>query len=140
MTADHSVTTRTSGLTPVAHPNFNIRFSTLEEIEDACKEDDEVRAERTIDWIGSRIASQAAAWLENPRMVEHERWWTELRACVEGERVPIRGEGWNHPVACMYRSSIVDVMNLSGSVLIGSGYDNVFIPSNASKMSVCLWL
>lgn len=93
------VTTRTTGLTSVTIPNFNIRFSALGDIEDACKEDEEARAERTMDWIGGRIAQQAAAWLEDPRMVEHERWWTELRACVEGERAPVRGEGWNHPVA-----------------------------------------
>ena len=83
----------------MTHPNFNIRFSALGDVEDACKEDEEARAERTMDWIGGRIAQQAGAWLENPRMIEHERWWTELRACVEGERVPVRGEGWSHPVA-----------------------------------------
>lgn len=95
------VTTRTNGLTPVTHPSFNVRFSALSDVENACKEDDEERSARTIDWIGTRIAQQASGWLENPRMVEHERWWTELRACAEGERAPVRGEGWNHPVACM---------------------------------------
>ncbi|KAF8308866.1 hypothetical protein DL93DRAFT_2170750 [Clavulina sp. PMI_390] len=99
------VTTRTSALTPVTHPTFNLRFSSLPTIEVACKEDEDARAERTIDWIGSRIAQQAASWIENPRMVEHERWWTELRACVEGERVPVRGEGWNHPVALILATS-----------------------------------
>lgn len=29
-------------------------------------------------------------------------WWEEVKRCVEGEHVPNRFEGWNHPVAGAY--------------------------------------
>ena len=100
------MTTRTTALTPVSHSSFPLRFSNLSDIEARCKEDEDVRAERTIDWIGQRIAKRAAIWVDR---VEHEEsletkgvttpWWQELQRCTEGDRTPSRDEGWNHPVA-----------------------------------------
>ena len=90
----------------MSHSSFPLRFSNLSDIEARCKEDEDVRAERTIDWIGQRIAKRAAIWVDR---VEHEEsletkgvttpWWQELQRCTEGDRTPSRDEGWNHPVA-----------------------------------------
>lgn len=108
------VTTRTTSLTPVPLASFALRFSDLGEIEDGCREDEEQRAGRTIDWISARISSRCAKWLEDWERVEaaaaqNERansnlpvrtpWWNELRLCVEGDHIPSKSEGWNHPVA-----------------------------------------
>ncbi|KAG8986225.1 hypothetical protein FRB93_005483 [Tulasnella sp. JGI-2019a] len=100
------VITRTTTLVPVNHASFSLRFSDLSWIENSCREDEEARASRSIDWIGGRIARKAAGWvadLESKRPGEllgrDSPWWMELKQCVEGNRVPIHGEGWNHPVA-----------------------------------------
>lgn len=118
------VTTRTTSLTSVQHPSFHLRFSSLPNVEAACKEDEESRALRTIDWIGGRISRRCEDWVDN---IERERemaevlksplvgsfkgkaqsadvgartpWWDELRRCAEGEATPNRFEGWNHPSA-----------------------------------------
>lgn len=73
-------------------------------MENSSREDEESRASRTIDWIGGRIARKAAGWVseveEQRGVLKHESpWWRELKECVEGNRVPVHGEGWNHPVA-----------------------------------------
>jgi hypothetical protein len=45
---------------------------------------------------GLRIVNDAP----NPAPVSWRTpWWHEVRRCAEGERVPNRTEGWNHPVA-----------------------------------------
>ncbi|RDB28485.1 Transport protein particle subunit trs85-1 [Hypsizygus marmoreus] len=98
------VTTRTTSLTSVPHTSFALRFSDLVEIETACREDDEQRAVRTIDWISARISHRCAKWVEDfEKSGERENirtpWWDELRRCVEGDHVPSKTEGWNHPVA-----------------------------------------
>ncbi|KAJ7103664.1 ER-golgi trafficking TRAPP I complex 85 kDa subunit-domain-containing protein [Mycena belliarum] len=98
------VTTRTTALTSVPHSSFGLRFSSLSEIEAACREDEEQRAERTIDWIGARISKRCAKWLEDmERLGEKDPvrtpWWDELKRCAEGDHVPSKTEGWNHPVA-----------------------------------------
>ncbi|KAA1467917.1 hypothetical protein DENSPDRAFT_856966 [Dentipellis sp. KUC8613] len=105
------VTTRTTTLTPVPHTSFALRFSDLGEIEAGCREDEEQRAARTIDWISARISARCSKWLEDweksgAAAAEKERqaeartpWWDELKRCVEGDHVPSRAEGWNHPVA-----------------------------------------
>lgn len=106
------VTTRTTSLTPVPLASFALRFSDLGEIEDGCREDEELRAGRTIDWISARISSRCGKWLEDWERVEaaaaqNDRannnlrtpWWNEVRLCVEGDHIPSRFEGWNHPVA-----------------------------------------
>lgn len=99
------VTTRTTGLQQVSHQAFHLRFSDLDQITLACKEDEETRSSRFIDWLGSRIARRAPKWVEDvkqqPILPNHSRtpWWDELRKCVEGDWVPSRSEGWNHPVA-----------------------------------------
>ncbi|KAJ7293446.1 ER-golgi trafficking TRAPP I complex 85 kDa subunit-domain-containing protein [Mycena rebaudengoi] len=98
------VTTRTTSLTSVPHPSFNLRFSSLPEIEAACREDEEQRAERTIDWIGARIGKRSAKWLEDIEKLADKDpvrtpWWDELKRCAEGDHVPSRAESWNHPVA-----------------------------------------
>ena len=91
-------------LTPVPHKSFALRFSDLAEIELACKEDEEARAGRLIDWLGTRISRRAARWAEDAesRLDATEKrtlWWEEVRRCVEGDWSPSRSEGWNHPVA-----------------------------------------
>jgi trafficking protein particle complex subunit 8 len=98
------VTTRTTSLTSVPHKSFALRFSDLAEIEKGCRESEEERAVRKIDWISSRISNRCAQWVEEMEKVDETEslrtpWWEELRRCVEGDHVPSRFEGWNHPVA-----------------------------------------
>ncbi|GLB36017.1 putative ER-Golgi trafficking TRAPP I complex 85 kDa subunit [Lyophyllum shimeji] len=98
------VTTRTTALVSVPHTSFALRFSDLVEIETACREDEEQRAVRTIDWIGARINRRCAKWMEdveklNDRDAHRTPWWDELRRCTEGDHVPSKTEAWNHPVA-----------------------------------------
>ncbi|CAK5264890.1 unnamed protein product [Mycena citricolor] len=97
------LTTRTTSLTSVPHKSFNLRFSDLEDIETATREDEDQRAERTLDWIGARISKRCSQWLQDIDKLEKEPsktpWWDELRRCAEGDSVPIKQEGWNHPVA-----------------------------------------
>jgi hypothetical protein len=82
------------------------------EIEDACKEDEEERAVRTLDWIGSRISKQCAKWVEDMDMIGQKEtnartpWWDELKRCAEGDHVPSRVESWNHPVAGSYNKRV----------------------------------
>ena len=96
-----TVTTRTPS--PIQHTQFALRFSDLAEIEEACREDEEERANRTIDWISSRVSERAAKWVEIMDRAKSEGvttpWWEELKKCTEGNVVPSRTEGWNHPVA-----------------------------------------
>ncbi|KAJ7275176.1 ER-golgi trafficking TRAPP I complex 85 kDa subunit-domain-containing protein [Mycena haematopus] len=98
------VTTRTTSLTSVPHTSFGLRFSSLVEIESACREDEHQRAERTIDWIGARIGNRCARWLQDMEKLGEKDpirtpWWDELKRCAEGDHVPSKVEGWNHPVA-----------------------------------------
>ncbi|KAG0696032.1 ER-golgi trafficking TRAPP I complex 85 kDa subunit-domain-containing protein [Suillus ampliporus] len=98
------VTTRTTALTTVPHASFALRFSDLAEIEAACREDEEQRATRTIDWIGARISKRCAKWVDDfekmqDRDAARTPWWDELRRCAEGDHVPARDEGWNHPMS-----------------------------------------
>jgi trafficking protein particle complex subunit 8 len=98
------VTTRTAALTSVPHSAFALRFSNLTEIEHACREDEEQRAGRTIDWIGERISHRCGKWIEDTeKQTETDSrrtpWWDELKRCAEGEHTPARDETWNHPVA-----------------------------------------
>ncbi|KAI0715153.1 ER-golgi trafficking TRAPP I complex 85 kDa subunit-domain-containing protein [Earliella scabrosa] len=102
------ITTRTTSLTSVPHPAFALRFSDVLEIENAVHEDEEQRASRTMDWIGSRISQRCERWVE---MLETELkeggkmwrsrtpWWEEVKKCVDGDHVPSSVEGWNHPVS-----------------------------------------
>jgi hypothetical protein len=111
LTCSFLVTTRTTSLTPVPLASFALRFSDLAEVEEGCREDDEQRAGRMIDWISARISSRCARWLEDWERVEtaaaeNDRanipktpWWNEVRQCVEGDHIPSKYEGWNHPVA-----------------------------------------
>lgn len=98
------VTTRTTNLTSVPHTSFALRFSDLAEIEAACKEDEEQRAVRTIDWIGERINKRSTKWVEDMEKAGEKDglrtpWWDELRRCAEGDHVPSRVDSWNHPAA-----------------------------------------
>ncbi|KAF8898889.1 ER-golgi trafficking TRAPP I complex 85 kDa subunit-domain-containing protein [Infundibulicybe gibba] len=98
------VTTRTISLASVPHVSFALRFSDLAEIEAACREDDEQRAVRTIDWIGARIGKRCAKWVDDAQKagdndMARTPWWDELKRCAEGDHVPAKDEGWNHPVA-----------------------------------------
>ncbi|KAI9460993.1 ER-golgi trafficking TRAPP I complex 85 kDa subunit-domain-containing protein [Lactarius psammicola] len=111
------VTTRTTSLTPVPLTAFALRFSDLAEIEEGSREDEEERAGRTIDWISARISSRCAKWIEDwERMqaaaTENDKayksrtpWWNEVRQCVEGDHIPSKFEGWNHPVAIVFAVS-----------------------------------
>lgn len=106
-----TVTTRTTSLTSVPHTSFGLRFSSLGEIEAACKEDEHQRAERTIDWIGARISNRCAKWLQDMEKLGEKDpirtpWWDELKRCAEGDHVPSKIEGWNHPVARMWDMSM----------------------------------
>lgn len=110
---------------PVTHPSFALRFSDLVQVESACREDEEMRASRTIDWVGGRIARKAPEWVHDVEsrnkgepMKGDTKWWQELKECVDGDRAPARGEGWNHPVArtfCQsnYRDGRLDTYTLS---------------------------
>ncbi|KAF7339581.1 hypothetical protein MSAN_02172600 [Mycena sanguinolenta] len=89
------VTTRTTTLTSVPHTSFGLRFSSLPEIESACKEDEHQRAERTIDWIGARIGNRCAKWLQDMEKLGDK----DPMRTPEGDHVPSKVEGWNHPVA-----------------------------------------
>ncbi|KAK7059092.1 hypothetical protein VNI00_001716 [Paramarasmius palmivorus] len=97
------VTTRTTSLTSVSHKSFALRFSDLKQIEDACKEDEERRAARTLDWIGSRISQRCVRWVEDMEKLGDKAaripWWEEVKRCAEGDHVPSRNETWNHPSA-----------------------------------------
>lgn len=100
--------------------SFALRFSDLVEIELATHEDEEQRALRTMDWIASRVGARCAKWVE---MVEAHNasgkadgpwkdrtpWWEEVKRCVEGDCVPTRTEGWNHPVAGECRAYIRNI-------------------------------
>lgn len=91
-----------------------VRFSELAEIEAACKEDEEQRAARTIDWISSRVSKRCAKWVEDIEKYEETSaseeliegpWWEEVRRCSEGDQTPSKYETWNHPVSstlCAY--------------------------------------
>lgn len=94
-------------MTTVPHSSFALRFSDLTEIEDACHEDEEQRAVRTIDWIGARISKRCAKWVDDMEKlgeqgVPRTPWWDELKRCTEGNHVPSKTEGWNHPVASAF--------------------------------------
>jgi hypothetical protein len=130
------VNTRTSSLTTVSHAAFNLRFSSLADIESACKEDSARRAVRIIDWISERITRQCSSWVDAldrersggskfaavkgedagagaglrvvdeapptiPSTSPRTPWWDDVKRCVEGDCVPTRTEGWNHPTSSM---------------------------------------
>lgn len=101
------VTTRTTSLSTISHPSFTLRFSDLADTERACLEDDEKRAARTIDWIGERITKQCAHWLSEldthpDRSSTRTPWWDELSRCAEGDHLPSKYDGWNHPVSSLF--------------------------------------
>ena len=53
--------------------------------------------------MSSRVSEKAAKWVEIMDRAKSEGvttpWWEELKKCSEGNVVPTRTEGWNHPVA-----------------------------------------
>ena len=123
------MTTRTTTLISVPHASFALRFSELPEIEAATREDDEQRAGRTMDWIGARVATRAARWVELVEAAKDDKdspwrtrtpWWEEVKRCVEGDHVPSKTEGWNHPVAsaCDFTSWVSDVCHQDAERLI----------------------
>ncbi|KIM47869.1 hypothetical protein M413DRAFT_212220 [Hebeloma cylindrosporum] len=98
------VTTRTTSLTPVPHTSFALRFSDLQDVEEACREDEDQRAIRTIDSMTARISKRCARWVQDMDAAGEQEgvrtpWWDELRRCAEGDFVPGKLEAWNHPVA-----------------------------------------
>ncbi|KLO17070.1 hypothetical protein SCHPADRAFT_959188 [Schizopora paradoxa] len=108
------ISTRTTSLTSVQHANFVVRFSELGDVEAACREDEEQRAARTIDWISSRISKRCAKWVEDIEKYEETStsedlvegpWWEEVRRCSEGDHTPSKYDTWNHPVSIIYAVS-----------------------------------
>ncbi|KAF9527818.1 ER-golgi trafficking TRAPP I complex 85 kDa subunit-domain-containing protein [Crepidotus variabilis] len=108
------VTTRTTSLSSIPHTSFALRFSEITQVEEACREDEDDRAGRMVDWMSERIGRRCAGWVEGVERDENSGggssssstrdavrtpWWDELRRCVEGDYVPSRVEGWNHPMA-----------------------------------------
>ncbi|CAL1695522.1 unnamed protein product [Somion occarium] len=111
-----AVTTRTTSLTSVPLSSFALRFSDLIEVESATHEDEEQRALRTMDWISSRVSGRCARWVEmvgahaasnnnDGPWKDRTPWWEEVKRCIEGDCIPSRTEGWNHPVAVIYAVS-----------------------------------
>ncbi|KAK2461653.1 hypothetical protein APHAL10511_006116 [Amanita phalloides] len=105
-----SVNTRSISLTSIPHTSFSLRFSDLQEIESACREDEDQRAVRTLDWIGDRVNKHCAKWVEDIEISSDQDtfktpWWNDLRRCAEGEHVPSKTEGWNHPVTVIFAAS-----------------------------------
>ncbi|CAE6378800.1 unnamed protein product [Rhizoctonia solani] len=105
-----SISARTTALAATTHDRYFLRFSDLTEVESACKEDEEARASRTLDWMSSRVSHRAAAWVqeveERPLNLGKEmKWWEDIRLCTEGDITPNRTEGWNHPVALIVATS-----------------------------------
>ncbi|KAG8754517.1 hypothetical protein FRC12_011166 [Ceratobasidium sp. 428] len=105
-----SISARTTALASVTHDRYFIRFSDLQDVETASKEDEEVRAGRTFDWMSTRISRKAAAWVaeveEKPLNLGKEmKWWQDIRLCVEGDVAPTRTEGWNYPIALILATS-----------------------------------
>ena len=53
--------------------------------------------------MSSRVTEKAAKWVEIMDQAGPESattpWWEELKKSAEGNVVPSRAEGWNHPVA-----------------------------------------
>ncbi|KAH9064332.1 ER-golgi trafficking TRAPP I complex 85 kDa subunit-domain-containing protein [Lactarius vividus] len=105
------VTTRTTSLTPVPLTAFALRFSDLAEIEEGCREDEEERAGRTIDWISARISSRCAKWIEDWERMQASAAESDKALQIEdplverGDHIPSKFEGWNHPVAIVYAVS-----------------------------------
>ncbi|CAE7231072.1 unnamed protein product [Rhizoctonia solani] len=104
------VSARTTTLATTTHERYFLRFSDLPEVELACKEDEEARASRTLDWMSSRVSHRAGAWVqeagERPLNLGKEmKWWEDIRLCTEGDIAPNRTEGWNHPVALILATS-----------------------------------
>jgi hypothetical protein len=112
------ITTRTTSLTSVPHTAFALRFSDLTEIEQDSFEDEERRAARTLDWIGERISHRCAKWVEDveklaassggdndAQELARTPWWDEVKRCAEGDHIPSRTEGWNHPVSVIFAVS-----------------------------------
>ncbi|TFK30788.1 hypothetical protein FA15DRAFT_662838 [Coprinopsis marcescibilis] len=101
------VTTRTTSLVSVPHSSFALRFSDLNEVEEACREPEEQRAVRTLDWMAVRIGKRCEKWVQEAESLGDKAgddrvkspWWDELRRCAEGDFVPDKHEGWNHPAA-----------------------------------------
>ena len=120
------MTTRTTSLVSIPHSSFFLRFSDLKEVETACQEDEEQRAVRTIDWISARINKECSRWVEGiERLGDKEiirtPWWDEVKRCVEGDHVPSKTEGWNHPVAGVHPNNYfveMRTMNFSHTVIL----------------------
>ncbi|KAF8525181.1 ER-golgi trafficking TRAPP I complex 85 kDa subunit-domain-containing protein [Hysterangium stoloniferum] len=130
------VTTRTTTLTTVTHASFSLRFSDFNDVNTACKEDEDSRAGRTIDWIGQRVAKRAAAWVEEAEGTDHANdnkalppWWRELQRCTEGDHTPSKHEGWNHPVAVILAVSTLAPNPLQAVTELHSKYNEVHLPS-----------
>ncbi|KAH9082196.1 hypothetical protein EDB83DRAFT_2336975 [Lactarius deliciosus] len=98
----------TTSLTPVPLTAFALRFSDLAEIEEGCREDEEGAARissRCAKWIEDWERIQAAGTENDKAYKSRTPWWNEVRQCVEGDHIPSKFEGWNHPVAIVYAVS-----------------------------------
>ncbi|GJJ13919.1 hypothetical protein Clacol_008176 [Clathrus columnatus] len=115
------------------------------QLENACKEDEDERASRIVDWIGQRITREADKWVKS---VESDKngvanhpsdtpWWRELQLCVEGDSVPTRFEGWNHPVAVILAVSTLAPNPLQAVTELHSRYKDVALPSWVDPTRLC---
>ena len=120
------VTTRTVGITPIRHEAFHVRFSSFNDTWSACQEEPTHRAGRTLDWINSRIASQASAWVQQIQELAPQSlpWWDELRECIEADIIPNPYETWNHPSAGAVRTHFF---------LAGSEWDSLVVVAISAR-------
>ncbi|KIJ24365.1 hypothetical protein M422DRAFT_274866 [Sphaerobolus stellatus SS14] len=130
------VTTRTSTLTTVTHTTFPLRFSDYRDVETTCREDENSRAERTIDWIGQRIGKRAQAWVEEAEKEDYTKgtaispWWLELDRCIEGDRAPSRHE-------VILASSTVAPNPLQAVTELHAKYNEMHLPSWVDPSRLC---
>ena len=121
----------------MALASFALRFSDLVQVETACKEDENSRAGRAIDWLGARVARKATEWLGDGARAKsagaRTAWWDELRRCAEGDVAPSRAEGWNHPAASAYLQSRAVARDADNILLPQSYWPHPRIPQNQSS-------
>lgn len=138
------VTVRSTTFSTITHPSFHLRFADFSSLEAACAEDEDERASRTIDWLGQRITREADKWVKSVESdkikINHPSdapWWQELHNCVEGDHLPTRFEGWNHPVAVILAVSTLAPNPLQAVTELHSRYNDVRLPPWVDPVRLC---
>lgn len=74
--------------------------------------------------MNSRISEKAVKWVEIMDRNKSEGvttpWWEELKKCAEGNVVPSRAEGWNHPVASEQKLRLLNLIHRLINLLLQS--------------------